>query len=76
VSARAVCLRVQPLSGPGHPTVDAAGRRTPALRLGDPRVMALVGALCTTLLAATGFTNKGLGALVAGLLGTSYSHGR
>jgi hypothetical protein len=32
--------------------------------------MALVGALCTTLLAATGFTNKRLRALVAELLGT------
>src|SRR6266540_1702550 len=38
--------------------------------------MALVGALCTTLLAATGFTNKSLRALVGGLLGTSYSHGQ
>jgi len=28
-----------------HPTVDAAGCRTPALRFGDPRVMALTGAL-------------------------------
>jgi predicted MarR family transcription regulator len=38
--------------------------------------MALVGALCTTVLAATGFTNKRLRALVAELLGTSYSHGQ
>jgi predicted MarR family transcription regulator len=38
--------------------------------------MALVGALCTTLLAATGCTNKRLRALVTGLLGTSYSHGQ
>src|SRR6266571_3255589 len=59
-----------------HPTVDTAGRRTPALRFGDPRVMALVGALCTTLLAATGFTNKSLRALVAGLLGTPTAQGR
>jgi hypothetical protein len=59
-----------------HPTVDAAGRRTPALRFGDLWVMALVGALCTTLLAATGFTNKRLRALVAGLLGTSSSRGQ
>ena len=29
-----------------HPSVDADGRRTPALRFGDPRVMALAGALC------------------------------
>jgi hypothetical protein len=59
-----------------HPTVDAAGRRTPALRFGDPRVMALAGALCTTVLAATGFTNKRLRALVAELLGTSYRPGQ
>jgi len=55
-----------------HPIVDAAGCRTPALRFGDPRVMALTGALCQTLLAATGFTNKSLRALIAGLLGTDY----
>ena len=36
-----------------HPSVDADGRRTPALRFGDPRVMALAGALCATLPAAT-----------------------
>jgi hypothetical protein len=55
-----------------HPTVDAAGRRTPALRFGDPRVMALTGALCQTLLAATGFTNTSLRAVIAGLLGSDY----
>ena len=55
-----------------HPIVDAAGCRTPALRFGDPRAMALTGALCQTLLAATGFTNKSLRALIAGLLGTDY----
>lgn len=55
-----------------HPTVNAEGRRTPALRFGDPRVMALTGALCHTLLAATGFTNKSLRALIAGLLGSDY----
>jgi hypothetical protein len=55
-----------------HPTVDAAGGRTPALRFGDPRVMALTGALCHTLLAATGFTNKNLRVLIAGLLGSDY----
>ena len=55
-----------------HPTADAEGRRTPALRFGDPRVMALTGALCQTLLAATGFTNKSLRALIAGLLGSDY----
>jgi hypothetical protein len=45
------------------------GRKTPALRFGDPRVMALAGALCQTLLAATGFTNKHLRVLMTGLLG-------
>jgi len=55
-----------------HPTVNAAGSRTPALRFGDPRVMAITGALCQTLLAATGFTNKSLRALIAGLLGSTY----
>jgi hypothetical protein len=54
-----------------HPSVDAEGRRTPALRFGDPRVMALAGALCHSLLAATGFTNKHLRVLMTGLLGGS-----
>src|SRR5271163_3923715 len=59
-----------------HPSVDAEGRRTPALRFGDPRVMALAGALCQTLLAATGFTNKNLRVLIAGLLGSDYTPGQ
>jgi hypothetical protein len=59
-----------------HPSADAEGRRTPALRFGDPRVMALAGALCTTLLAATGITNKSLRALMTGLLHTPYSPGQ
>jgi hypothetical protein len=56
-----------------HPSVNADGRRTPALRFGDPRVMALAGALCTTLLAATGITNKSLRALMTGLLHAPYA---
>jgi hypothetical protein len=60
-----------------HPSVTADGRRTPALRFGDPRVMALAGALCHTLLAATGFTNKNLRVLMTGLLGsTAYTTGQ
>ena len=59
-----------------HPSADADGRRTPALRFGDPRVMALAGALCTTLLAATGITNKSLRALMTGLLHTPYTPGQ
>jgi predicted MarR family transcription regulator len=34
--------------------------------------MALTGALCQTLLAATGFTNKNLRVLITGLLGSDY----
>ena len=56
-----------------HPSRSADGRRTAALRFGDPRVQALAGALCATLLAATGITNKSLRALMAGLLHTPYS---
>jgi hypothetical protein len=59
-----------------HPSTDPDGRRTPALRFGDPRVMALAGALCQTLLAATGFTNKNLRVLIAGLPGSAYTPGQ
>src|SRR6266516_3768643 len=60
-----------------HPSVDTEGRRTPALRFGDPRAMALAGALCHTLLAATGFTNKHLRVLMTALLGgTAYTPGQ
>jgi hypothetical protein len=38
--------------------------------------MALIGALCQTLLAATGFTNKHLRVLMAGLLGSNYRPGQ
>jgi hypothetical protein len=59
-----------------HPSVTADGRRTPALRFGDPRVTALAGALCSTLLAATGITNKSLRALMTGLLAAPYTTGQ
>jgi hypothetical protein len=59
-----------------HPSVTADGRRTPALRFGDPRVMALAGTLCNTLLAATGITNKSLRALMTGLLHAPYTPGQ
>ncbi len=59
-----------------HPSVTADGRRTPALRFGDPRVQALAGALCTTLLAATGITSKSLRALMTGLLHAPYTPGQ
>jgi len=38
--------------------------------------MALAGALCQTLLAATGFTSKNLRVLIAGLLGSAYAPGQ
>ena len=49
------------------------GQRTGALRFGDQRAMALAGALCLVVHAVTGFTNKSLRGLVAGLLGRDYS---
>ena len=57
-----------------QPTLTEDGRRAPALRFGDPRVQALAGALCTSVLAVTGITNKSLRALMTGLLGgTDYT---
>ena len=50
-----------------------AGYSTGALRFGDPRVMALAGALCTTLNQVTGFTHRSLRAQVTSLLATPYS---
>jgi hypothetical protein len=49
------------------------GQRTGALRFGDPRAMALAGALCLMIHAVAGFTNKSLRCLVAGLLGVDYT---
>jgi hypothetical protein len=59
-----------------HPTTSVDGRRAPALRFGDPRVQALAGALCVSLHAVTGITNKSLRALMTGLLGAGYSMNR
>jgi hypothetical protein len=56
-----------------QPTLTEDGRKAPALRFGDPRVMALTGALCLSLFAVTGITNKSLRAVTARLLGTTYS---
>ena len=49
------------------------GRRAPALRFGDPRVMALAGALGVTVHLVGGFSNKTLRPLVAALLGERYT---
>jgi hypothetical protein len=49
------------------------GQRTGALRFGDPRAMALAGALCVALNTIVGFTNKSLRALVSQLLECPFS---
>ena len=56
-----------------QPTLTGDGRRAPALRFGEPRVMALAGALSLTLAGACVITNKSLRAVTARLPGTSYS---
>jgi hypothetical protein len=53
-------------------TLTEDGRRSPALRFGDPRVMALLGALCVGL-NALGFTNRSLRTQVNQLLGVAYT---
>jgi hypothetical protein len=53
-------------------TLTEDGRRSPALRFGDPRGMALFGALSVGL-NALGFTNRSLRAQVTHLLGATYS---
>ena len=55
-----------------QPTLTEDGRRAPGLRFGDPRVMALAGALANMLCAVTGITNKSLRAWMSGLLGQPY----
>ena len=55
-------------------TLTQDGRRSPALRFGDPRVMALLGALCVGL-NAVGFTNRSLRAQVSHLLGLTDPNG-
>ena len=56
-----------------RPTVNTAGRKAPAMRFGDFRVQALAGALCASLGAATGITNRSLRALMTGLTRHPYS---
>ena len=56
-----------------HPTVDAAGRRVPAMRFADPRVQALAGCLAVWDFAVNGITNKSLRAWMTGLRGVPYA---
>jgi predicted MarR family transcription regulator len=59
-----------------HQPFKCEGQRTGALRFGDPRAMALAGALCLVVHAVTGLTNKSLRGHVAGLLGQDYTSGQ
>jgi hypothetical protein len=56
-----------------QPTQTADGLAAPALKFGQPRVTAVLNALCHFLWTADGLTNAQLRPLVASLLGTSYS---
>jgi hypothetical protein len=56
-----------------HPSCDAAGRRIPAMRFGDPRVQALAGCLAVWEFAVSGITNQRLRAWMTGLRGGPYS---
>lgn len=55
-----------------HPTVET-GQRVSALRFGDPRVMALLQALCGFAHLPHGFRNRDLPPQVAALLGRPYT---
>jgi hypothetical protein len=55
------------------PTTTVAGKRAGALRFGDPRVMALAGALCVLLNSVVAFTNRSLRAQVTTLLASPYT---
>lgn len=56
----------------GQPTTET-GQRAPALRFGDPRVMALASSLSVVVHAALGFTNRSLCARVSEPLGGLYT---
>lgn len=62
-----------------QPTVTEDGQRAPGLRFGDPRVMALLVALCSFMHLLDGFRNRDLRTRVAELLGVdlhAYTAGR
>jgi hypothetical protein len=56
-----------------QPTRTPTGQPAPALKFGQPRVTALLNALCHFLWSADGLTNAQLRPLVASLLGTPYT---
>jgi len=59
-----------------HQPFKGEGQRTGALRFGDPRAMALAGALCRVVHAVTGLTNRSLRGQVAGPLGQDHTSGQ
>ena len=59
-----------------QPTQTADHQPAPALKFGQPRVTAVLNALCHFLWTADGLTNAQLRPLVASLLGTSYPTGQ
>jgi hypothetical protein len=56
-----------------QPTQTADGQPAPALKFGQPRVTAVLNALCHFLWTTDGITNAQLRPLVASLLGTTYT---
>jgi len=56
-----------------QPTQTPEGQPAPALKFGQPRVTAVLNALCHVLWTADGLTNPQLRPLIASLLGTSYT---
>lgn len=56
-----------------QPTQTAHGQPAPALKFGQPRVTAVLNALCHFLWTADGLTNAQLRPLIASLLGTPYA---
>ena len=66
-------LSAQSLERIVQPTVTSDGQRAPALRLGQPRVMAVLNALTSFVHIPNGFTNKSLREQVADLLGTNHA---
>jgi len=56
-----------------QPTVTDDGQRAPALRLGEPRVMAILNALTSFAHIPNGFTNRTLREQVADLLGIDHA---
>jgi len=57
-----------------EPTVTQEGQKAPGLKFGQPRVMALLLALCLFLILPAGFSNRQLRQHVADILGLDLDH--